>query len=405
MPATVEHVAKALSKPGASGVIGVIALVSFFPAVAVLSATNPLVVKLQLKNLAHTGQVVGRLSALGTAGALAGTFTTGFVLVPAFPTSRVVLVLGAGLVLAGAAISIRRGTRGRLFTLGAIVCATTMVLGGTTRGAHCDAETSYTCAKVLRDPARPTGRLLVLDTITNSYVDLRDPTFLYFGYARAFGRIVDALRPAGEPLRVLHIGGGGFTIPRYVAATRPGSSNEVLEIDEGLVRLDERRLGVHLGPQLRVRIGDARPALRRAAKAVNDLVVGDAFAGRTVPWHLTTKEAATAIRRTLRPKGAYALNMIDQPPLDLVRAEARTLLHVFRHVALIATPEQVAGADGGNFVFLASDAALPVRGLSTLIARGPDQQDVAIGAAFARFAGSGDILTDDYAPADQLITR
>ena len=66
-----------------------------------LSAVVPTVVKLQLGDLAETGAVVGRLSAWATAGALAGTFCTGFVLVPLLPVRATVIGLGALLVLGG----------------------------------------------------------------------------------------------------------------------------------------------------------------------------------------------------------------------------------------------------------------------------------------------------------------
>ena len=136
---------------------------------------------------------------------------------------------------------------------------------------------------------------------------------------------VDRRRCPPVPLEAVFIGGGGFTLPRYVAATRPGSRSRVLEVDGDLVELVRERLGLRTGPELRVRVGDARVTLRGEPTDSAGLVVGDAFGGVAVPWHLTTEEFARDIRRVLRPDGLYLLNVIDYEPLALVRAEAATL--------------------------------------------------------------------------------
>ena len=195
-------------------------------------------------------------------------------------------------------------------------------MGGATlaAGAPCDAETVYHCARVEDDPVRESGRVLRLERLRHSYVDLEDPTHLEFDYTRWMGDAIDDM-PAG-PLEAVFIGGGGFTLPRYVAATRPGSRSRVLEVDGDLVELVRERLGLRTGPDLRVRVGDARVTLRGEPTDSADLVVGDAFGGVAVPWHLTTEEFARDIRRVLRPDGLYLLNVIDYEPRALVRAEA-----------------------------------------------------------------------------------
>ncbi|MGH2949220.1 MAG: fused MFS/spermidine synthase, partial [Solirubrobacteraceae bacterium] len=146
---------------------------------------------------------------------------------------------------------------------------------------------------------------------------------------------------------------------------------------------------------LQVRVGDARVTLRRERSASADLLVGDAFGGRSVPWHLATVEFADEIRRVLRPGGLYALNVIDYAPLRLVRAQAATLLQVFEDVALVAQPGAGGGPSGGNLVLLAGAVgeAVTSRGARTY---GRDY--------VVRFAAGADVLRDDDAPADQLLT-
>jgi len=388
-----------------------LATAGFFAPAAVLSAVAPAVVKLQLADLAQTGRVVGRLSAVGTAGAILGTFVTGFLLVAALPTTRILLGLGTGLAATGLALTLRP-PRGRL-PVGLAALALAAGALGPALGDPCHVQTPYFCARVLPDPASPGSRLLILDDLLHSHVDLGDPARLELGYTRTIAGVLDTAggspRPKqarpGAPLDALHVGGGGFTLPRWLAATRAGARSLVLELDPAVVRLARERLGLVTGPSLRVRTGDARLTLAEQPDHAYDAVVGDAFGGRAVPWHLATREFAAQVRRVLRPGGVYAVNVIDLPPLGFARAETATLRAVFGHVAVLAPPERLAGREGGNFVLVASDA--PLR-LDAIRARGAARGGygaAAGGADLDRFVGPARVLTDDHAPVDQLLSR
>ena len=102
------------------------------------------------------------------------------------------------------------------------------------------------------------------------------------------------------------MGGGGFSIPRYLRATRPGTHSTVLEIDGDLVPFVEEELGLVLGPDLEVEIGDARLHLRAHAGDEVDLIVGDAFGSRSVPWHLATRSSSRRSTRAAADDGVYA---------------------------------------------------------------------------------------------------
>jgi MFS family permease len=374
-----------------------IALNALFAPAAALSTVTPAVAKLQLRDLGATGSVIGRLSAWATTGALAGTFGAGFVIVPLLATD--VAVFGLGAVLLGIALALNRGQAPwSRQTVALVAGAVSLGAAAVAVGAPCDAETEYHCARIVTDPHRPSGRTLMLEDLEHSYVDLDDPRRLEFAYARWIGDAIDGMAPRGAPLDAVFLGGAGFTLPRYLRATRPESRSRVLEVDRALVDLARERLGLRTGRDIRVRIGDARVTLADEPTASADLLVGDAFGARAVPWHLTTIEFAREIRRVLRPDGLYALNVIDQPPLDLVRAEAATLLDVFADVALVARETQGAPA-GGNVVLLASETGLPTAVRST--ARGARALDR---RAVARFARGAAVMRDLDAPADQLIS-
>ena len=391
----------------APAVLLLAAMAVFLPAF-LLSGITPLVVKLQLSDLRRTGHVVGRLSSVGTLGAITATLGTGFVLVAAMPSSWIVLSLALVLATAGAGLGwwLRRQVslpgqpraRAMLAVIG---------LAGTGLGAvaptPCDVETAYHCARVDSDPRVPGGRTLILNSARHSYVDLDDPTHLEFAYVQWIGAVADALRPPGAPLSALHLGGGGFTVPEYVRATRPRSDQLVLELDGGLVALDRRELGLRTGPDLRVRVGDARVGLHLEPAGGYDLVVGDAFGYLVVPWHLATREVAADVARVLRPDGMYAQNVIDYPPLRFIRAEVATVAAVFPHVALVAPQDALDGRIGSNFVIVASRSPLPLGALRDRLDLVDAPVALLTGAQLTAWVGGARPLTDDYAPVDQLL--
>lgn len=382
-----------------SGPVGTIVLVTLAvgPAALVLSAVPPGVVKLRLRTLDETGVTVGRLSAIGTLGALAGTFLTGFVLLSALPTARLLLATGVLLVGSGIAMGVWQRTLGGGGVAGLIAAA---VLAGAALvgvSSPCDVETRYYCAQVETDPQRPTGRTLLLDGLRHSYVDLTDPEHLEFAYTKRFGDVL-ATRPPG-PLDALHLGLGAGTMPRHLAAVRPGSRSTVLEVDPQLPMLGREELGLRTGPDLTVVTGDARTRIVEEDDGAYDVVLGDAFGSLAVPWHLTTAELVAEVRRVLRPGGTYALNVIDNPPLAFARAQTATLLATFAHVAVYASPAALAGDSGGNLVLLASDEPLQLDVLRVLAASRAETVSDA-----AAFAGDAQVLTDDDAPVDQLLT-
>jgi spermidine synthase len=392
-----------LVRGGEVSAVLLVAAVAVFAPAALLSAVSPMVVKLRLATLAETGTVVGRLSGIGTAGAIFGTFLCGFVLVAALPTSLILLGLGTLLLAAGvvAALRLRRLRPGAGPLAGAVLGGAATLLAPPV----CDLETAYHCARVVADPARPTGRVLELDTLRHSYVDLADPRHLEFAYVRAIAAATDVHRPVDTPVRALHVGGGGLTLPRYLAAARPGSDSRVFEIDAGVVEVDRSRLGFTEGNGIEVRVQDGRVGLTREPAASRDVVVGDAFGGLSVPWHLTTREAVADVRRVLVPGGLYAVNVIDYPPLAFARAEVATLAAQFEHVAVAARPQVLDRRGGGNLVLLTSDRPLPLAALrARMAATVPEYALLSGDRELAAFVGDARELTDDFAPVDQLLT-
>jgi spermidine synthase len=358
------------------------------------------VAKIQLQSLDETGTIVGSLSALGTAGAIFGTFVTGFVLIAALPSRPITWAVGGALVAVGTVLAIRRGAGAAV--LSALALLALVVAGSAAVGGPCERETAYFCARVNVDPNRPTGRELILDTLRHSYVDLEDPEYLGSRYARVIADVIET--STAETQSVLYIGGGGFTLPRYFLATE-GADATVLELDSTVVEIAEAELGLVPGPWLRIETGDARITLGDAPTDSYDAVVGDAFGGPSVPWHLTTEEFLIDVKARLRPGGVYAMNVIDHPPARFVRAEVATLNAVFGHVAVVAPPELLDGSTGGNFVLVASDSPIDGSGIESVITARNGREVVITDTDAIDFAADAQVLRDEYAPVDQLLGR
>ncbi len=405
----VVRFAGALLTGAAAGNVLLLAAAAVVVPAALLSAVPPMVVALQLGSLRETGTVVGRLSGIGTLGGIAATFGTGFVLVAVLPTS--VILVGTGSVVVATGIGLwvlLRRTAGAAVTARLPGALLVTALAGTglavVAPSPCQVETTYHCARVVADPYRDGGRTLVLDTLRHSYVDLADPTHLEFGYIRAIASVTDTLGRPGQAISALHVGGGGLTLPRYLAEVRPGTTARVLEVDAGVLAVDREQLGLETSAALQVDVGDARTGLAGEAAGSRDLVVGDAFGGLAVPWQLATTEALALVDRALADDGVYAANLIDHGPLSFLRAELATMSEVFPHVALLARAPVVAGEDGGNVVAVASRSPLDTDALAAALAGRALPWQVVAGTDLTAFVGDAQVLTDDFAPVDQLLS-
>jgi spermidine synthase len=215
------------------------------------------------------------------------------------------------------------------------------------------------------------GWTMLVNGVPSSHVDLDDPLRLDFEYVRWIADVLDLVDPPGGPLRVAHLGGGGCTLPRYVAATRPQSRQVVFELDAGVIDAAREAFGLRSSKLLKLRAGDAREGLAELADDSLDAVVRDAFSGALVPRHLTTRQFLGEVARVLAPDGIYLANLADAPPLAKARDEAATLLATFRHVILIAEPAQFSGRRFGNVVVAGSRERLPIEGLVRRLASAP----------------------------------
>ncbi|WP_406415934.1 fused MFS/spermidine synthase [Streptomyces sp. NBC_01614] len=254
-------------------------------------------------------------------------------------------------------------------------------------------------AELIPDPDRARAWTLLIDGAPQSHVDLDDPAHLSFEYQRRLGHVIDLVAPPGKPVQAVHLGGGAFTLARYVAATRPRSTQQVVERDGALVQLVRRELPLDPNARIRVRSVDARDGLAKVPDGWADLVIADVFSGARTPAHLTSTEFLDDVRRVLRPGGVFTANLADGPPLAHLRGQIATAAARFAECALVADPTVLRGKRFGNAVLVAADRPLPVAELTRLAASDPHPGRVEHGRSLTDFTGGAVAVTDAAAVA------
>ncbi|MGW4929947.1 spermidine synthase [Agromyces sp. NPDC004153] len=214
------------------------------------------------------------------------------------------------------------------------------------------------------DVFSPTGMTLLVDGTAQSHVDPDDPTRLFFEYVRRIGHVLDAVRTPGEPIRALHLGGGAFTLPRYVAATRPASTQVVIEHDAEIVDLVADRLPLPADADIAVLVADAHGMLSALAAARRfDAVVVDLYAGLDAPAFVDEPAFMGGCLALLSPGGLLAVNVADAAGLTRLRAQVRALALARADpgadLLVAGDPTVLSGAEEGNAILVAAPDGLP----------------------------------------------
>ncbi|MEO5921922.1 MAG: fused MFS/spermidine synthase [Pseudolysinimonas sp.] len=259
---------------------------------------------------------------------------------------------------------------------------------------------------------------LVVDGTPQSHVNLENPAELFFEYVQRMGHVIDQLGMPGKPITALHLGAGALTLPRYIEATRPGSRQQVLELEPALVDLVRAELPLPRGASIRVRYGDARATLAKLPAGLRgsaDLLIVDIFGGARIPAHVTSLEFYRECAEFLAPGGVMLVNIADGSGAAFARGQGATLSMVFDpstrpagysgrrdgagggrgpRVALLAEPQVLRGRRFGNFVFVASRGELPLEWMPRLMAGGPYPAAVVHGRELRDWIAGAPVVQD-----------
>ena len=263
-------------------------------------------------------------------------------------------------------------------------------------------------AEIQPDRFVPGSFELVVDGTPQSHVNIDHPDELFFEYIQRIGHVIDLLGEVGEPITAVHLGAGALTLPRYVEATRPGSRQQVVEIESDLIDFVRAELPWDKRANLRVRHGDAREVLAKLPAGLHgttDLVVVDIFSGARTPAHVTSREFYELARPLLSPRGVLVVNVADGPGLAFARAQAATLSAVFPHVIGLAETQVLKGRRFGNIVLVATLTPVDLTWVPRLLAGGPHPAKVVEGAELRQFMATALVTTDATATPSPLPGR
>lgn len=252
-------------------------------------------------------------------------------------------------------------------------------------------------AEITPDRWVPGAYTLVVDGTPQSHVNLDDPSQLFFEYVQRMGHVIDQLGMPGQPITAVHLGAGALTLPRYVEATRPGSRQQVIELETDLVDLVRAELPWSTRASIRIRHGDARAVLEKLPPGLRgtvDLLVVDVFAGARTPAHVTSIEFYREAVTLLSPGGILLANIADGPGLAFARGQAATLQAAIGHVAALAETQILKGRRFGNIVLVGSATELPFEWMPRLLAAGPHPSKVVSGHELGQFIAGAAVVTD-----------
>ncbi|MCC6627519.1 MAG: fused MFS/spermidine synthase [Chloroflexi bacterium] len=390
-----------------------LSLLLFFVPVLLLGTISPQAIRLAIADVAHAGRTAGRIYAWSTAGAIAGAFAAGWVLISLLGVRQLIFLAGVGLLALGIVAGALWRRWPLLVAAGGVGIAAIVTLAATGQlASRCTQETDYFCIRTYFNPDKDGGvMVLVQDHLVHSYVQPNNPA--YMGYDHEHVQVdlsLAAAARAGDQPNILLIGGGGYTYPRWVEAFLPRASIEVVEIDPGVTETAYRDLGLRRDTRIQTHNMDGRQFVQEQASPGHyDLIVQDAVNDLSVPGHIMTKEYNDRIRGLLTDDGVYLLSVIDlYRDGQLLRSAIRTMQQTFPHVQLLATSPS--WTSGGANVFVVYGANRPLDldevGRATrahgqaprLVAQPLDE--------LAAYVADGPqiILTDQYAPVDNLIS-
>ena len=393
----------------------------FFAPSCLLGMVSPVVVKLTLRNLNHTGNVVGKIYAFSTLGSILGTFATGFFLISWMGTRLILFSMGAILIVSGIVFGgfiVKQKGNAILFALS--IGLAWSVYGhafspSEDEETYYSKESDYYTIKLKKKSSTEDGKdlhALVLDHLIHSYTSLEDPFHLEYEYIKIYEELVEERVGADDTFKGLFIGGGGYTFPSYLEARYPGAKIDVVEIDPEVTRVAEKFLGLRKGDRIRTFNQDARWfAMNRRGSGEYDFVFGDAFNDLSIPYHLTTVEFSALLKGLLKPDGLLFVNIIDSFQKGLfLPSYMRTLEKVFGegNVHLVTTDTEYDYMGTGTYIIVAGSGNLHRQPVKNGAPGTPPKRKLANFMPphiLRAYLNERDplVLTDDYVPVDNLL--
>jgi spermidine synthase len=339
----------------------VAALVLFAPASVLFGFVTPYAVRLKMLSVEDAGKTVGRLYALSTVGSIVGTFAAGFVLLPFVGSVRSLYLIIAALFTLSILLVPFQLTTKKLYVLVLFAAAIGLneIYAYALYRSHDlhDFDTHYNRLRVFRATDERTQKpmtALTTDPLTTQSAIFLDSDELVLRYSK-FYHLLRHFKPDFQ--NTLIIGGAGYTFPSEYVRKYPGKKIDVVEIDPQMTEIARRFFRLKDNPQMRIFHADGRVFLNQTRDKY-DIILVDAFGSvYSVPFQLTTVEAAQKMRDALTNDGAVILNMISAIEGEgslFLQAEYKTFQTIFPNVYLFKVRPERDATTPQNLILVAS---------------------------------------------------
>ncbi len=399
--------------------IFIVTMVIFFLPGCILGTISPVVVRLTLKNLDSAGNVIGKIYAVSTLGAIIGTFATGFLLISWMGTRSIILTMGIILIMAalfsGALFKTRKAIA--IFVIIAAPCIWGVYAFAfkipLRENTYFYKESDYYTIKLMTTTSsdqKTSLKAMVLDNLIHSYVCLEDPLHIEYEYERIYSDVLKWKFKKDENFKSLTIGGGGYTFPRYMEVVYPKAQIDVVEIDPEVTNIVYKHLGLSADTRIKSFNTDGRWFVMNC-KEKYDLIFTDAYNDLSIPYHLTTKEFVAQLKSILNPDGLIMSNIIDNFQVGaFLPSYIRTLREVFgpKNVYLLSVSPNFENTRISTFIVIAGNGNLDIKDFDVHVKsnlRDNSTSVVVPDHLMDEFMTKRSAITilDDYAPVDNLI--
>jgi len=372
----------------------------FAPASIFLGMVSPFAVRLKIKALQTSGATVGQLYAISTVGSIAGTFAAGFYLIPAMGTTNILIAITILLTLVSISLFIPEKKIEKSIPAVMLIFITSYFYFAyhSIARSYIDEDTQYSRVWIYDAVDQATGKPIKFMRINNesSSAMFLDSEDLVFDYARYY-RLAEHFTPGFRSTLIL--GGAAFSYPKYFLQKYPDATIDVVEIDPELTQMARENFRLKDNSRMKIFHEDARTFLNRGDHKY-DVIYGDAYKSLyTIPWHLTTREAAQKTYNMLNDGGCVLLNIISSLEGDaslFLQAELVTYCDVFPYVYVFAVMDPADGKMIQSTILLAVKSAIKPE----LINDDPELSEYLQHEVSGLIKTSLPVLTDEFAPVD-----
>ena len=405
----------------AGSLVGVLVILAV--PVMVFGAVSPWALRIAMDNtdVAHAGQLSGRLYALSTAGSLLGTLLSAMVTIPLIGTQRTFIVFALAVAVV-ASIGLRKAWPALIPA--AVACAALVPVG--TIKASSDGKVIFeaeTPSQYIRVVETDSGeRRLELNEGQAIHSIYRPGQYLVGNYWDehlvlpfvAPPAVTGATEPVfatgrgprrpqkGWPGRVAILGNAAGTVARAYGHFYPATRVDAVEIDAKVIEAGREFFDLQ-NPNMKIYTEDARPWLEATGERY-DVIMVDAYHQPYIPFYMATREFFELVRDRLRPGGLVLINVghpegSDALELNLTATLREALPFVLRD-PVTETNTMLAGSAGP---ISAANLRLATGGWNPPVPRQLHELAAATADRIEPPLTGGEIWTDDHAPVEWLV--